>query len=341
MPTSLMEADLHEAPEVLRRQRQLLAERLREFTIVLRSMAPRLVVTCARGSSANAASFGKHLIERYTGIPVSAAAPSIVTLYRQRLNLKGQLFLSISQSGHSDDLVECATVARKSGAFTVSILNDTDSPLAASSNLVLPMAAGPELSIAATKTFLGSAGALLYFVATWAGLGAMRDALDRLPERLISTRQLDWTNLQETLHKAKNLITLGRGATFAIAQEASLKLKEVCDVHAEAISAAEFQHGHVALISSKFPIVIFMPTDQAAHSLKELAENLSAKSNLVFVTGCKIGRAHHLAALSPDFPETDAICLIQSFYGQIIRWAEHIGLDVDRPRHLAKLTRTR
>lgn len=340
MPPSLMEADLHEAPEVLRRQRQLLNERLREFSVALKSLAPRLVMTCARGSSANAASFGKHLIERYTGIPVAAAAPSIVTLYRQRFDLNGQLFLSISQSGRSDDLVECATVARNSGAFTVSILNDTDSPLAASSDLVLPMGAGPELSIAATKTFIGSVGALLYLVASWTGLGAMGEALERLPERLISAGGLNWS-AHKTLCKAKNLITLGRGSTFAIAQEASLKLKEVCNIHAEAISAAEFQHGHVALTSSKFPIIIFMPTDQAAHGLKELAVNLSAKSNLVFVTGCRIGRSHHLAALGSDFPETDAVCLIQSFYGQIIRLAEYLGIDVDRPRHLAKVTRTR
>jgi glucosamine--fructose-6-phosphate aminotransferase (isomerizing) len=336
-----MEADLREAPGVLWRQREVLAESLRDLAAVLKSMGPRVVITCARGSSANAAVFGKHLIERYIGIPVAAAAPSIITLYRRRLLLDGQLFLSISQSGRSDDLVECATAARNSGAFTVAIVNDTASPLAASSNLVLPMAAGPELSVAATKTFIGSLGALLGLVATWAGDWAMKDALERLPDRLASATELDWANAHETVCEAKNLITLGRGSTLAIAQEASLKLKEVCDIHAEAVSAAEFQHGHVALVSRKFPIIIFMPTDQAADGLKELAGSLSAKSDSVFVTGCGIGRAHRLATLSSDYPETDAVCLIQSFYGQIIRVAEQLGIDVDRPGHLTKITRTR
>src|SRR6476646_471884 len=126
----LMEAELHEAPHVVARQTDLLANPLRELAARLRRSPPQVVVTCARGSSGHAENFGKHLIERHLGIPVAAVAPSIMTIYRQGLSLKRQLFLASSQSGRSGDLVEAASSARAFGALTVAIVNDTDSRLA-------------------------------------------------------------------------------------------------------------------------------------------------------------------------------------------------------------------
>jgi glutamine---fructose-6-phosphate transaminase (isomerizing) len=127
MVSMLMEAELHEAPHVVARQPDLLVGPLRELAARLRHAPPQVVVTCARGSSGHAASFGKYLIERHLGIPVAAVAPSIMTIYRQGLRLKGQLFLTISQSGRSDDLVEAALSARACGALTAAIVNDTRS----------------------------------------------------------------------------------------------------------------------------------------------------------------------------------------------------------------------
>ena len=140
--TVLMEAELREAPEVVARQSELLARPLCELAIRLRQMPPDVVVTCARGSSAHAANFGKYLIERYLGVPVAAVAPSIMTIYRRRLRLRRQLFLTISQSGRSDDLVEAASAAKTFGALTAAIVNDTGRPLASACDIVLPMAAG-------------------------------------------------------------------------------------------------------------------------------------------------------------------------------------------------------
>ena len=151
-----METEWQESPDAIRRQRDALAAPLAELVRHLAPSRPQFVVTCARGSSAHAATFGKHLIERYLGIPVAAAAPSIATVYRQRLKLSGQLFLAMSQSGPSDDLVEAVAMAKAAGAVTAAIVNDTDSPLARACDIVLPMAAGPELSVAATKTFITS-----------------------------------------------------------------------------------------------------------------------------------------------------------------------------------------
>jgi len=155
--TVLMEAEMREAPDVVARQSELLARPLRELAIRLKQMPPDVVVTCARGSSAHAANFGKYLIERHLGVPVAAVAPSIMTIYRRRLRLRRQLFLTISQSGRSDDLIAFAADAKRAGALTVAITNAPDSPLASVCEVVLPLAAGPERSVAATKTFMATA----------------------------------------------------------------------------------------------------------------------------------------------------------------------------------------
>jgi glucosamine--fructose-6-phosphate aminotransferase (isomerizing) len=336
-----MTAEFREAPEAVRRQAQTLRGALAPLCVRFATAPPAFVVTCARGSSAHAATFGKHLIERHLGIPVGAAAPNIATIYRQSLRLRGQLFLTISQSGRSDDLVEMTLMAKAAGALTVAIVNDTESPLAEVAECVLPMAAGPELSVAATKTFIASLTALLHFVGAWADDEDMRAALERLPDRLAAAANLDWTSALGVLRDAGSLSTIGRGPTLAIAREAALKLKETCNIAAEAFSSAEFLHGPVALIESRYPTILFMPTDEAAAGMHELAVDLGRKSASVLMTGTGDPISGRLPMLESDHPDADAVCLIQSFYALVLRLAEVRGADADRPRHLRKVTRTR
>jgi glucosamine--fructose-6-phosphate aminotransferase (isomerizing) len=338
---SVIAAETREAPIVVSRQAQLLQLPLKQLATLLTAKPPQIVVTCARGSSAHAATFGKYLIERYLGVPVSAAAPSIATVYKRRMKLEGQLFLAISQSGRSDDLVEAALVARDAGARTVAIVNDTQSPLASACNVTLPMGAGEELSVAATKTFIASLSALLNLVAEWSGEKSLRDAISRLPRRLQAASELDWAPAVAALSHASSTATIGRGPTLAIAQEASLKLKEVGNIHAEAFSGAEFQHGPIALVSKGFPVLIFFPSDAGATSLERLAADLSLKRAAVYRISNEQGEGIGLPVQSPDCSETDAVCLIQTFYGLLTQLAAKRGIDADRPRHLQKVTRTR
>jgi len=336
-----MTAELRAAPEAVRRQERSLSSVLTALVARLRSKPPQVVVTCARGSSAHAATFGKHLIERYLGVVVAAAAPSITTIYHRRLSLDGQFFLAISQSGRSGDLIEQAVAARESGAVTACITNDAGSELAQSCEFVLPMEAGPEFSIPATKTFVASLSVLARLTALWAEHEPLASALRRLPDRLAASSELDWSNLIGSLTGAESLITIGRGPTLAIAREAALKLKETSGLHAEAFSAAEFQHGPIALISPSYPIVIFTPTDAAAAGTNQLAHDVKAKGAALFATGSKVSALDQLETLAPDQPETDAICQIQSFYGMVVRLAAARGVNVDEPPHLQKITRTR
>jgi glucosamine--fructose-6-phosphate aminotransferase (isomerizing) len=300
-----------------------------------------VVVTCARGSSAHAATFAKHLIELHLGVPVAAAAPNIATVYRRALKLKDQLFLTISQSGRSDDLIETTAMARSAGAITLAIVNDAASPLAQAAQFVLPLAAGPERSVAATKSFVTSLAALLQLTAAWTGDASMLSACARLPARLTQANELHWDEALAAFTEADSLVTIGRGPTLAIAREAALKLKETCELHAEAFSAAEFRHGPIALVSSAYPILAFNPSDEAATSLTNLVTDLRQKGARVLVAEPGPPQSGRLAALASDNPDADAICMIQSFYAFLVKLAARRGTDADQPRHLQKVTRTR
>jgi glutamine---fructose-6-phosphate transaminase (isomerizing) len=336
-----MAAELRQAPAAVARQAQSLAAPLTALVERLIRRPPAVVVTCARGSSAHAATFAKHLIERYLGIPVASAAPNIVTIYRRRLRLKHQLFLAISQSGSSDDLIEATAAARAAGALTAGLVNDVHSPLASACEIVLPMAAGAELSVPATKTFVASLAAMLRLTGTWLDNDVMHLACERLPARLAKAVELDWRGALQPLERASSLVVIGRGPTLAIAREAALKLKETCALHAEAFSGAEFRHGPIALVSATYPILVLAPSDEAAIDLSALAKDLHRKGASVFVAEPGEETPGRLPALAPEQADADAICVMQSFYAFLVDLAARRGADVDRPRPLHKVTRTR
>jgi glucosamine--fructose-6-phosphate aminotransferase (isomerizing) len=335
-----MGVEAREAPAVLQRHAAALALPITELIAMLRKRSPDVVVTCARGSSAHAATFAKHLIERHLAIPVSPAAPSVVSVYRQALHMKGQLFLAISQAGRSADIVETAAMARSCGAVTAAIVNDIASPLAQTCDIVLPLGAGAELSVAASKSFIASLAVLLRLTAAWADDAAMHQSIDRLPDRLAAAMELDWSAAIESLASARSIMTIGRGPTLAIAREAALKLKEACNAHAEAFSSAEFQHGPMTLVEAAYPVLLFAPTDEAARGMEALRAKLSRMDASVFSTE-RISGSAFLPTLEADHPDADAICQIQTFYRLLLHIAARRGNDVDRPRHLNKVTTTR
>jgi glucosamine--fructose-6-phosphate aminotransferase (isomerizing) len=334
---SWMAREICATPAVLEQQEDGLSGPLHQLLEHLRRRPPDVVVTCARGSSAHAATFGKHLIERYLGLPVAAAAPNVASIYKLPLRLRDQLVLTISQSGRSDDLIAYALAATEAGALTVAITNDPEAPLAKICTVALPISAGPEHSVAATKTFVATAAGLLRLTAAWAGNTALLDAVCRLPRRLELASALDWTGAVEVLSKVPHLTSIGRGPTLAIAREAALKLKEICALHTDAFSAAEFQHGPIALVEPGYPVLMLVPTDAAADGMRQLARDLALKQATLLIADAM---ASSLPVLQSDQPETDALCLIQSFYAMMLALADRLDIDVDKPRNLKKVTRT-
>jgi glucosamine--fructose-6-phosphate aminotransferase (isomerizing) len=182
---------------------------------------------------------------------------------------------------------------------------------------------------------------LLRMTAAWNEDTEMSAALERLPDRLVQASRLDWGASLGALSKANSLVTIGRGPTLAIAREAALKLKETCNLHAEPFSSAEFQHGPISLVSPLYPMIMFMPTDAAASGMREFAAALRSKGAALFCTANDEATADRLPVLAPDQADADAVCLIQTFYALVIRLAALRGTDVDEPRHLQKVTRTR
>src|SRR5690606_28602380 len=213
----------------------------------LRRRPPAFVATCARGSSDHAATYAKALIETTLGLVTASVSPSVGSVYGVRQRLGDALFIAVSQSGKSPDLLRNAEIAREAGARVVALVNVEDSPLAQLADVVVPLHAGPERSVAATKSYLASLSALLQLTALWKQDAALIDALDALPGAMRAAWDCDWSPLETGLVPARNLFVLGRGIGLGAAQEAALKFKETCGLHAEAYSSAEVKHGPMAL----------------------------------------------------------------------------------------------
>lgn len=301
---------------------------------------PRFAVTVARGSSDHACTFLKYAFELELGLPVASIGPSVASIYGAQLRLANSLTLSVSQSGKSPDIVAMSRAATDAGSFSVAITNDAASPLAHASSHTIDIHAGPELSVAATKTFVTSAVAGLILLAEWKDDDALRASLRGLPECLSKAATLDWPDLRAAIGPASSLFTLGRGPAWAISNEAALKFKETCQIHAESYSSAEVLHGPVSIVGAGFPILCLASGDASEASVVEVADQIADKGAQVFITSDQARTANALPAIRTGHGLTDPIALIVSFYAMIEKIATERGVNPDAPRHLNKVTET-
>ncbi|MGH8294365.1 MAG: SIS domain-containing protein [Steroidobacteraceae bacterium] len=305
----------------------------------LRLLAPRAVVTCARGSSDHAATFAKYLIETRLGVLTSSAAPSVSSIYDTRPHLDNSVCLAISQSGASPDLLAAVGKARESGAMVVALVNAKDSPLAGLADHVVPLCAGPEKSVAATKSFIASLAAITHLVSCWAADQELSEEIRKAPRHLERAWSLDWSAAVAHLQPAADLFVIGRGIGLGVAQEAALKLKETCGLHAEAVSAAELRHGPMALVRAGFPVLVFSQNDEARAGLEVLAAELAARKADVMIAGSRCPGALNLA-WEPAHPVIEPMLIAQAFYRMANALSLARGLDPDRPPNLKKVTET-
>lgn len=328
-----------EAGDAVARQLAANADLVVEVAATLRARPPRGVLTCARGSSDHAATFAKYLIETRLGLLTASAAPSVSSLYGGAPDRSDMLAIGISQSGKSPDILAAMHAAREGGARTLAMVNVADSPLAADADMTLPLHAGPELSVAATKSYIASLAGLLHLVARWADDAALLDAVDASPALLRDAWQCDWSAMVDRLTGARGLYVIGRGLGFGIAQEAALKFKETCGLHAEAFSAAEVRHGPMALVGPDFPLLVFRQGDETADGVDELVADVLARGGDVLVTGGSVAGAIQLPH-PPAHPAVEPMLQIQSFYRAANALSLRRGYDPDRPPLLAKVTET-
>ena len=302
----------------------------------LRASPPAAVVTCARGSSDHAATYAKYLIETMTGTPTASAALSIASLYDAPAVAGNRLCLAISQSGKSPDLLAAVEQQRDAGAFVVALVNAEGSPLAILADVVIPLSAGVERSVAATKSYIASLAAIAALVAAWAEDAMLEDALAALPAQLERAFALDWSPAVVAFRGATNLFVLGRGYGLGVAQEAALKFKETSGLHAESFSAAEVRHGPMAIVGAAFHVLALGGTDRAAAGVREVADEFRGRGATVLLADPAGGDLPAIAA----HPAIEPILLIQSFYRMASALALARGHNPDSPPHLNKVTET-
>lgn len=338
--STLMFREAHESATVVERQLRENAPILQALGERLRANPPRFIVTCARGSSDHAAAYAKYVFETRLGLITASASPSISSIYDANLSLDGALFVAISQSGKSPDLLRSAQAAKDAGAHVLALVNVEDSPLATLADTFVPLRAGPELSVAATKSYLATLAAILQLTAHWSNDATLHAAVARLPDDLRRGWDSDWSALTDGLRGATNLFVVGRGYGFGAALEAALKLKETCGLHAEAFSAAEVKHGPMALVDDGFPVLFFAQDDGTLENTLAVAREFRARGARVFIAAPGSSEPGTLPLPADIAPIVTPLLAVQSFYRAASALSLARGFDPDVPPHLRKVTET-
>jgi len=339
--TSMMLAEARSAPQVVREQLAHDQDLYLALGASLREVPPTGIVTIARGSSDHAAGYFAYLVTARTGRLVTSLPMSLVTLYHAPLQAEGVLAVAVSQSGRSPDLVEPIRSLRAGAATTVALVNDPGSPLAAAAEWVIPLHAGPERAVAATKSFVASLTAEVRLAAHLFEVSRLVEALPSVPGALDEALGLDWSPAVEALASAERLMVISRGLGFNIAQEAALKLKETCGIQAEAFSAAEARHGPQELIDAGYPLIVFAMRGPAQADLVALAGEMRERKARVLLAAPADVPDRDLTLATTAAEELDPIAAIASFYPMVEALARARGKDPDQPRFLNKVTATR
>ena len=337
--------EIAEQPEAL--ERTIAAERSKigQLGKFLKHRDIDLIVLVARGSSDNAALFGRYLLEITTGIPVSLSAPSVHTLYQSKLKLQRALVIGVSQSGEGEDINLVLENARKCGAHTVGITNEPTSSMASQVDEILVMRGGREQSVAATKTFTGQM-MLFYMLAAELGAGQRKLNFEAIPD--FAARALEQKpailELVQRYVFMENCVVVGRGLAYANAYELALKLMETCYVVAERFSSADFLHGPLAMVERHFPVILFAPPGVMLPGVKDLirrlqelhADTLAITADLEAASLCR--RSVIMPREIDEFLAPIPYIIPGQLFAALL--AEAKGLDPDAPRSLSKVTRT-
>ena len=339
-PTSLMLEEARSAADCVALQLSKDLDRYAALGERLRAASFNNVVTVARGSSDHASNYFAYLTMARLGRLVTSLPMSLVTLYNAKLQTRDTLAVSISQSGQSPDVVEPIRYFRDGGATTVALVNDIDSPLAEAAEWAMPLHAGKEKSVAATKSFITSLTAGARVVAEWQGDAELKDGLRALPDALQRATETDWSKAIEVLAPSRNIMVVGRGISFPVALESALKFKETSALQAEAFSGAEIKHGPMALIEDGYPLLIFATRGPAQAGLVALADEMRGRGARVLLAAPQDVPGRDLDLPVAPTPDLDPIVAIQAFYVMAAGLAKARGMNPDQPRHLSKVTKT-
>src|ERR1700682_6294643 len=303
----------------------------------IRRANPRVVVISGRGSAGNAGTFLRYLFETRAGLLVSTSAPSVVTTYRQSIDMRNAVFIVISQSGRSRDLVAGARSARNSGALTIAIVNDVTSPVALACELTLSIGAGLERSVAATKSVVLSMVIGVQLIASLTSDHALSEKIKQLPQRFTDALTCDWSAWSGSFAAARAAFVIGRGFGLGPAREIALKIAETMRLPTLSYSAAEVRHGPLASASAETPLLVLRQNDGSSAVGDALIADLRFRKLNVFSVGDPSGT---LPWIENDDPICDAITMLLPAYLTIEQAARDCGFDPDNPPNLTKITET-
>jgi glucosamine--fructose-6-phosphate aminotransferase (isomerizing) len=340
-----MAREIAEQPDAVRRTLDALLPRRDALRALFAGR--RRVLLVARGSSDNAAVYGRYLLETHAGVEAGPAAPSVATHYRARLDLRGSLVVSLSQSGATEEIVETQAWARAQGAATLAVTNVAGSPLAEQAHLALVTRAGPELAVPATKSYLTQLAALAVLAdALGPARGSLEAGLARVPDE-VQRMLVDAPgqgDAVELLADASTVVVSGRGLLLGTALEVALKLEETTLRAARGYSYADLRHGPISVVGAGVTaVLVAAPGGPLLPPMTELAADLAERGARTVGVGGDAGFAaactRHLPG--PDLPEALApLATIVPAQRLVERLCARLGLDPDRPRGLAKVTRT-
>jgi glucosamine--fructose-6-phosphate aminotransferase (isomerizing) len=342
--SSLLEQEIWSQPTVIR---QLLDAEVPHIAQIIKQLPPfEYALIAARGSSDHAALYASYTWAGLAGYPIALAAPSLHTLYQTPARLAGALVVGISQSGQSPDILAVLEEGKKQGRPTLAITNDRSSPLATIADHVVELHAGPEQSVAATKTYTAELTVLAAFAALWSGHPERLAELQSLPDRLEATLQ-GTAAIAPRIERYRYMdqcVVIGRGFNYATSYELALKLKELTYVMAISYSSADFRHGPIATIANGSPVILIMPSGQTYEDMLDLAHALQGLGAELLVIA---ESAQALALAKTPLPIASAgpewLSPISAIIpGQVLalQLALAKGLDPDLPRGLQKVTRT-
>lgn len=329
---TLMEIETRQAPEVAARIVANASRSLADLGARLRARPPRVVVAAGRGSSGAASLFARYLIEQNLGVLTTSATPSLSSVYGGRVDMGDALVLAVSQSGQSPDLVEYCRTAGSQGATRIGMINAEHSALESAVDVMLPLDAGSEKSVAATKSCLAAMLMSFGLVAHWRNDAAIIAAFEAAPDLLARAIASEWPGAEAFMQGDQPLYIIGRGPGLAIAKEAALKLKETCGLFAEAHSAAEVRHGPFALAGPNLRAIIFAQRDAARDGSSQLSDAFAAAGSPVLFREWPAEETH---------PALELVAMLTRFYLLANAAALQRGRSPDRPPGLAKITETR
>jgi glucosamine--fructose-6-phosphate aminotransferase (isomerizing) len=342
---SLMLAEIEQQPAALERTIKQESKKIARFAAALKAKRPRLIVLVARGSSDNAALFGRYLLEITTGIPVSLAAPAVHTLYHAKLDLSEALVVGISQSGEGVDINLVLENAKRCGATTLAITNEAESTMAKLADEAFLIRAGREKSVAATKTYTGQL-LMFHLLAEALGGAAKGEEVARLPELAAASLKLkpQLETMVERYAYMNHCVVVGRGLNYANTYEFAIKLMETCYVVAERFSGADFLHGPIAMVDRGFPAFLFAPLGPTLKGQIELLARLKEIGGETVVISSEAAaikaadRAIKIPQRINELLSPIPYIIPAQLFAALL--AEAKGLSPDQPRSLSKVTKT-